>query len=81
MTIQAQYSQLSNSTNYMGKERNIDLKPGVKAGTKLERFLMDKNPVENTVTICLTKGIFPTFSPPRLPMAAGHWQGTMAMWI
>lgn len=55
VTIQAQYSQLFNSATYMGKELSADLTPGKKAGTKLERFLMSDNPVENTVIIRLTK--------------------------
>ena len=53
--IQAIYNQLFSSDLYHGKENQLDLISGYATGTQLKRFLMDENPIENTVTIRLTK--------------------------
>ena len=55
VTIQAMYTQIFANAVYHGKECVIDLMPGNESGEKLNRFLMDENPVENTLTIRLTK--------------------------
>lgn len=53
--IQAIYRQMFGSSLYHGKELTLDLESGATKGTLLKRFLMDENPVSNTVTIRLTK--------------------------
>ena len=53
--IQAIYQQLFSSEIYHGKEYRLDLTSGKSTGEKLNRFLMDENPVENILTIRLTK--------------------------
>lgn len=53
--IQAIYKQLFSDDIYHGKELRLDLYTGLKTGTKLNRFLMDENPVENTLTIRLSR--------------------------
>ena len=55
--ITAIYEQKFNAALYHGKEYNIDITSGNTTGTQLKRFLMDENPIENTVTIRLTKEI------------------------
>lgn len=54
-SIQAIYTQVFSSELYHGKEFTLDLTSGLSTGEQLKRFLMDENPVENTVTIRLTK--------------------------
>lgn len=53
--IQAIYDQVFASSLYHGKEYAVDLTSGQTTGTQLKRFLMDENPIENTVTIRLSK--------------------------
>ena len=53
--IEAIYNQVFSSNLYHGKEYLISLTSGVSQGEQLKRFLMDENPIENTVTIRLTK--------------------------
>ena len=55
LEIQAIYTQIFSDDIYHGKEYVIDLVSGKKTGEKLNRFLMDENPIENTLTIRLTK--------------------------
>ena len=55
VTVQVIYTQLFSSDIYHGKEHQMKLVPGSKTGEKLNRFLMDENPYENTLTIRLTK--------------------------
>ena len=55
--ITAIYSQKFNSELYHGKEYKVDITSGNGTGAQLKRFLMDENPVENTVTIRLSKEI------------------------
>lgn len=55
ITVQAIYNQVFASSLYHGKEKTIDLTSGASSGTQLNRFLMDENPICNTVTIRLTK--------------------------
>lgn len=52
---EAIYSQLFNSDIYHQKEMKVVLTAGKTTGEKLNRFLMDENPVENLLTIRLTK--------------------------
>lgn len=54
-TIQAIYDQVFASALYHGKEQTKELTSGATTGVQLNRFLMDENPIENTVTIRLTK--------------------------
>ena len=53
--IQAIYSQVFSDAIYHGKEYVIGMDSGVKTGKKLERFLMDENPIGNTLVIRLTR--------------------------
>ncbi|MBE6967587.1 MAG: hypothetical protein E7444_04005 [Ruminococcaceae bacterium] len=53
--ITALYTQLFTDEIYHGKEYQIDLLSGSATGEKLSRFLMDENPIENTMTVRLTK--------------------------
>ena len=53
--IQAIYTQVFSDEIYHGKEYRIDMVSGKKTGEKLNRFLMDENPIENTLTVRLTK--------------------------
>lgn len=55
ITVQASYTQLFNTELYMGKTQTLDLTSGASEGVRLNRFLMYDNPVENTVTIRLSK--------------------------
>lgn len=55
ITVTAMYTQLFDGSIYHGKEYKIDLTSGKKDGVKLERFLMDENPIENKLTIRLSK--------------------------
>ncbi|MBR6798539.1 MAG: cadherin-like beta sandwich domain-containing protein, partial [Firmicutes bacterium] len=57
VTIRAIYKQKHSSTLYHGKEKTISLTSGSTAGVQLNRLLMDENPVENTVTIRLSKDV------------------------
>lgn len=56
-SIQAIYDQVFASSLYHGKEYTLELTSGVSTGTQLKRFLMDENPIENTVTIRLSKDV------------------------
>ena len=53
--IQAKYTQVFADAVYHGADHSIDMVSGKKTGEKLNRFLMDENPIENTLTIRLTK--------------------------
>ena len=53
--IQAIYTQIFSDDIYHGETYTIDMLSGKKTGEKLERFLMDENPIENTLIIRLTK--------------------------
>ena len=55
--IQAIYHQLFSTGLYHGKEYRLDMISGYTTGEKLNRFLMDENPLENTLTIRLTKEV------------------------
>ena len=53
--VQAIYHQLFTSDLYHGQEAVVDMIIGSKTGEKLNRFLMDENPIENLLTIRLTR--------------------------
>ena len=55
ITIKAIYTQVFSSDLYHGKEKTVTLTSGKNTGEKLQRFLMDENPIENTVTVRLIK--------------------------
>lgn len=55
VTIEAVYNQVSLHNQYHGKERRIELTSGKSQGTNLNRFLLDENPIENMLTIRLSK--------------------------
>ena len=55
ITIQAIYDQIFANDMYHGMEKTVKLTAGNKTGVNLSRFLMDENPIENKVTIRLTK--------------------------
>lgn len=53
--IEAMYSQIFSSSLYHGKEKTVELISGQTNGEFLQRFLMSENPIENTLTVRLTK--------------------------
>lgn len=55
--IEVIYNQIFNSALYHGVEYNVDLTSGYTKGVILRRFLMDENPIENTVTVRLEKEV------------------------
>lgn len=55
--IQAMYNQIHSGDLYHGKEKTVKLDSGKTAGVVLQRFLMDENPLGNTVTIRLSKEV------------------------
>lgn len=55
LEIQANYKALFSTEAWMGKEMTLPLNSGAARGEKLNLFLMYENPVENTLTIRLTK--------------------------
>lgn len=55
--IQAVYTQVFSGDVYHNKELRLDVYAGNKQGIKLNRFLMDENPIENRLTVRLTKEI------------------------
>ncbi len=55
VSIQAIYRQVFSGSLYHGKEIKLDLTSGASSGEQIKRFLMDENPVGNTVTIRLMK--------------------------
>ena len=55
VTIDAMYTQLFQSDLYHGKEISLELTSALSNGEQLKRFLMDENPIENTLTVRLTK--------------------------
>lgn len=57
VTITASYAQLFSSALYHGKEKTVSLTSGKATGERLQRFLMDENPIENTLTIRLSKEV------------------------
>lgn len=57
VTITAIYDQIFSSDLYHGKEKSIKLTSGKTTGERLQRFLMDENPIENTLTLRLAKTV------------------------
>ena len=57
VTVKAVYTQVFSSDLYHGKEKTVTLTPGKNTGEKLQRFLMDENPIENAVTVRLTREV------------------------
>ena len=55
VTIQAIYDQIHSSHSYHGLPQIKLLESGSETGTQLNRFLMNTNPYENTVTIRLSE--------------------------
>ena len=55
--ISAIYDQVSNIQLYHGVNKKISLTSGYTKGVKLNRFLMDENPIENTLTVRLSKEV------------------------
>lgn len=55
--ITAIYDQVFASDLYHGKQQVKELTSGASVGVQLNRFLMDENPIENTVTIRLSKEV------------------------
>lgn len=53
--IQGIYTQLFSGDIYHGKELQLELNAGLSTGVKLNRFLMDENPIENQLVIRLSK--------------------------
>ena len=52
---EAMYTQAFNGSLYHGKPYNASINAGLTAGTQLKRLLMQENPLENEVTIRLTR--------------------------
>lgn len=57
VTIEALYRQIFASSLYHGVEKRVELTSGKTTGEKLTRILMDENPIENTLTLRLSKEI------------------------
>lgn len=57
ITINASYEQKYGAALYHGKPLTKELTSGASQGLQLNRFLMDENPVENTVTVRLSKEV------------------------
>ena len=57
VTIQAIYDQIHSSHSYHGRQMTKALESGSGIGTQLNRFLMNTNPYENTVTIRLSREV------------------------
>lgn len=55
--INAMYDQVSNIQLYHGVNKKLSLTSGYTKGTKLNRFLMDENPIENMLTVRLSKEV------------------------
>lgn len=55
VSIQAMYTQIHESSLYMGEPMTENLSSGATVGTQIKRFLVANNPTGNTVTIRLTK--------------------------
>lgn len=55
--IKAIYKQLFSNDIYHGKELQMELTSGMKTGVKLVRFLMEENPIENTLMIRLSRNM------------------------
>ena len=55
VAVEAMYTQLFQSDLYHGKELCLELTSELSNGEQLKRFLMDENPIENTLTVRLTK--------------------------
>ena len=56
-TIEAIYNQTFARSIYHGKPNTVQVDSGKTTGTQISRLLMDENPIENSVTIRLTKHI------------------------
>ena len=54
-TVEALYTQTFNGSLYHGKPYTVSMSSGLTTGTQLKRLLMQENPLENVVTIRLTK--------------------------
>jgi len=55
VSIHAMYDQVYSGQIYHGKEMKLELVSDKMEGVQLKRFLMDENPIENELTIRLTK--------------------------
>lgn len=55
VAVEAMYTQLFQSDLYHGKELCLELTSELSNGEQLKRFLMDENPIENSLTVRLTK--------------------------
>lgn len=55
--MNAIYDQNFSSSLYHGKPYTVEINSGLSLGTQIKRLLMDENPIENTVTIRLSKEI------------------------
>ena len=55
VTIEAVYNQIFTSSLYHGEEKTVELTSGKPTGERLQRILMDENPIENTLTVRLTR--------------------------
>lgn len=55
--IEAIYEQKTKTELYHGKTQTKELTSGSTTGLQLNRFLMDENPIENTLTVRLAKEI------------------------
>lgn len=53
--VQAVYTQVFSGEIYHGKTNCVDIRSDSKTGTQLQRLLMDENPVENDLTIRLSR--------------------------
>ena len=55
--IQAVYDQKFGTSLYHNKSYQVEIDSGKSKGTQIKRLLMHKNPIENTVTLRLTKEV------------------------
>jgi len=55
LNVEAMYTQVFNGALYHGKSYTVSINSGLTTGTQLKRLLMQENPLENEVTIRLTK--------------------------
>ena len=57
VTVDAVYKQKHSGDLYHGKEKVVSLTSEATTGVQLQRMLIDENPVENTVTIRVSKDV------------------------
>lgn len=57
VSMKAIYDQIFLTSLYHGVENQLDIYSGSDNGVSLDNFLMDENPIENTVTIQLAKEV------------------------